>query len=119
MSTHVAQSWDLPHISDAQALTDRDNPMVEELVAVLKKYNALDRFGIALLHQHFPINKDEVLCETVDAKNRVLTTKPVSKSELEAEPHTVTVWDLRTGRPHMGCVCKDYGDGHSHYSSPE
>ena len=110
--------WDHPSIADARALTEEDAPLVNDLVAVLEKHNALDRFGIALLHQHFPIATDEVLCEDVDVRNRVLSTRPIKKETVAREPHTVTLWSLRDKTARMACVCHDYGQGHAHFSSP-
>ena len=112
------QSWELPHISQAVPLTEADKMLVEELVTVLRKHDALKRFGLTLLHQHFTIGDDEVLCEDVDVTTRTLTTGPVNTAELQSVPHKVTAWRLDTGRPMMGCVCKDYGGGHQHFPYP-
>ncbi|MDT0449491.1 hypothetical protein RM609_10460 [Streptomyces sp. DSM 40473] len=38
--------------------------------AVLEKHGNLDRFGLCLLHDHFPVASDEVLVETHDADAR-------------------------------------------------
>ena len=58
-------------LEDAR-FTESDKVCFEEIIEVLKKYNLIDKYGIGLLHDHFPIHLDEVLLETIkreDAKN--------------------------------------------------
>lgn len=50
---------------------------------VLRKRNAIDRFGITLLHDHFDVNDDEILIETCDHETRTLTIKPYRNEELK------------------------------------
>lgn len=106
----------LPDITEAKPLGSQDKPLVDELVMVLKKHNALDRFGITLLHQHFPISEDEVLVESVDSAARVQSITPMKKAELGALNYTETSWRLDSGEPMMACVCVKSGDEHSHQS---
>jgi hypothetical protein len=107
----------LRDINDVTPLTEADDPMVQEIVAVLKKYGALDRFGLTLLHQHFPIADDEVLLETTDTTAREQLIRPVPKSILENEIYIETSWRLDTGQPMMHCACRvDPDNGsHNHY----
>jgi len=42
---------------------------MKEMKALLAKHNALERFGIILLHDHFPIAEDEEMVELQDSKN--------------------------------------------------
>lgn len=106
----------LPDILEAKPLGADDKPLVEDLISVLRKHNALDRFGITLLHQHFPIGDDEVLVENVDCKARVQTIQPLSKHELGDLNYTETSWRLDSGEPMMACMCVKMGDQHSHQS---
>lgn len=106
----------LPDISEVVPLGEVDQPMVDEIVAVLKKHNALDRFGLVLLHQHFPVGDDEILVESTDVEGRLQTTQPVKKEEITNLPCTETSWRLDTRKPTMACVCIRYEDGHSHQS---
>lgn len=106
----------LPDITEAKPLVSTDKPLVDELVAVLKKHNALDRFGITLLHQHFPISDDEVLVENVDTGARTQLICPMKKDELGSLNYTETSWRLDSGEPMMACVCVKMGDDHQHAS---
>jgi len=52
-----------------------------ELRDVLKKHNALDRFGITLLHKHFDIADDEIMLETTDVENKKFHMRPVKAKD--------------------------------------
>lgn len=106
----------LPHISEARPLQNSDHKLIEEITEVLKKHDALSRFGLVLLHQHFPINHEtEVLVESTDEEGRVQMTRPVPKKELSSLEYTETSWRFDTGEPLMACVCVKGPWGHSHY----
>ncbi|MEV5240096.1 hypothetical protein AB0K89_13450 [Streptomyces cinnamoneus] len=62
----------LPSFEEAEGLGAQDAPFVRDLVAVLDKHGNLDRFGLCLLHDHFPLAADEVLVETHDTAARTL-----------------------------------------------
>jgi hypothetical protein len=70
-------------INDVTPLNEADASMVEEVIGVLARHNARDRFGLMLLHQHFPVAEDEVLgnngCKCQDSSH-----SPVPKSTLES-----------------------------------
>lgn len=66
----------LPDLSEIPPLNDTDRECFEELRHVLKRHGKLDRFGVNLLHSHFPVGDDEVLVETFDPENRVLVSRP-------------------------------------------
>jgi hypothetical protein len=109
-------SWNaLPHISQAVPLSDADASLVQELTDVLKKYNALDRFGLTLLHKHFAFADDEVLLETTDVETRTQTMRPIPKSEATAADIIETAWHLRGGKPLVACVCSGSGSDHIHF----
>jgi len=108
----------LPHITEVKPLSNEDNLTMEKLYQVLKEQNALKRFGITLLHEHFEVGDDEVLVEFTDIKTRTQTILPVSKNDPELIDSIETSWRLDTGIPVMACRCKKYGTGdHSHYDS--
>jgi len=105
----------LPDIADAVPLSAEDAPLVSALVEVLKKHNALSRFGLSLLHQHFPINPDEVMVESTDQATRMQTIQPVKKDALAGLNTKITGWRLDTGQPLMACLCVILGkDNHQH-----
>jgi hypothetical protein len=62
----------LPRFEEVEGLGPRDAEFVRDLVAVLEKHGNLDRFGLCLLHDHFPLAADEVLVETNDPGTRTL-----------------------------------------------
>ncbi|MGW2032438.1 hypothetical protein [Streptomyces argyrophylli] len=62
----------LPRFEEAEGLGPEDAEFVEDLVAVLARHGNLDRFGLCLLHDHFPLRAGEVLVETNDPVARTL-----------------------------------------------
>ncbi|MER6085285.1 hypothetical protein [Streptomyces sp. NPDC001833] len=62
----------LPRFEEAEPLGPEDAEFVRDLAAVLAKHGNLNRFGLCLLHDHFPIAPDEVLVETNDSAARTL-----------------------------------------------
>ncbi|MEU9447839.1 hypothetical protein [Streptomyces sp. NPDC048277] len=70
-----AQRKRLPSFAEAEGLGPRDAEFVRDLVGVLAKHGNLDRFGLCLLHDHFPLAADEVLVETNDPRARTLNIR--------------------------------------------
>ena len=103
----------LRHISEVSPLSTTDKPLISELIEVLKKHNALERFGIALLHRHFPFSDDEVLVETTDVENRTHTVRPCTKADLAGQQYIETAWRLDTGVAMTACVCMVSGGEHT------
>ena len=103
----------LKEIDEAEPLSEKDKPLVDELIAVLRKHGALDRLGITLLHQHFPIGEDETLLETTDHATRTQTIRPIKTTELADLDYKETSWRLDTGTPMMACVCLQQGGKHT------
>ncbi|MFI9255118.1 hypothetical protein [Streptomyces sp. NPDC053069] len=64
----------LPRFEEAEPLSSQDADFVRDLIAVLEKHGNLDRFGLCLLHEHFPLADDETLVETTDTSTRTLHT---------------------------------------------
>jgi hypothetical protein len=116
LSREAAALASLRHISEVEPLSDQDRPLFNDLIAVLKKYDALDRFGITLLHKHFEMAEDEVLLETTDLRTRIQTIEPVKKSELDGVEAIETSWRLDTEGPLMNCKCVKMGSDHQHHS---
>ena len=120
MKTLIESNLPAPkHISVVEPRSDTDDPLFAELATVLKKHNALDRFGITLLHRHFEIEPGEVLLETTDIPSRVQTIRPVTHDEMTADPYIETSWRLGDGWIAMGCKCVKMGDDHQHLSRGE
>lgn len=103
-------STQLPDLCEVDHFGPADEAIFKELRAVLAKHDALGRFGVVLLHQHFPLREDERLVEFVDAQGRVLTVKPVSISEATAVNAVQTQWRLDRPTPTLGCEQWCYED---------
>jgi hypothetical protein len=99
MSEHEpSASWnDLPDIDHVRGVGEVDLAIFEEIRAVLKRHNALDRFGISLLHKHFPLDDDEALVEVCDKDLRRLSIGPVKIGEVEEGKLVETSWRLTEG----------------------
>ena len=118
MRTAAMQVPDLPHITEVDVYDEvRDRGLFDELKAVLEKHKAASRFGVTLLHQHFSLASNEVLCESTDSIARIQEVRPIPKASLADEPHIVTSWRLDLQEPLMACVCKPI-NGHGHYHQP-
>lgn len=78
----------LPDIDEVRPYGPEDDACFDELRAVLEKHNALRRFGITLLHQHFDIAPGEVIVENVDKENRILVSAPVDSSGVGSSVET-------------------------------
>ncbi|WP_199439310.1 hypothetical protein [Umezawaea beigongshangensis] len=92
--TEAINFRELPHIDDVDNLSLQDADCLAEVAAVLKRHGASQRFGVTLLHSHFPMENDEVLLEHVDEENRVLTHRVVTRSELDDAETIETAWRL-------------------------
>jgi hypothetical protein len=102
LNTMSTQSVAPPTLNEIKPLGLEDQPCIDELREVLTKHGALGRFGLTLLHSHFPMGPDEILKEYCDEENRTMTLKPAKKSDLS---HVLfTAWDLGTGEPLVGCI---------------
>lgn len=107
----------LPNVNDVEPYNESDHELMAELKAVLTKHNALKRFGVMLLHDHFPIAEDEIMVEYEDLKNRTLTTMPVKAAELVGKDINLfeTQWRLDTMDALAVCrrFCPKNGSDHS------
>ncbi|MFF7367856.1 hypothetical protein [Streptomyces tricolor] len=85
----------LPRFEEAEGLGPQDAEFVRDMVAVLAKHGNLNRFGLCLLHDHFPLAADEVLVETNDVAARTLSvhvekahrTRHLKASQWRFVPH--------------------------------
>lgn len=77
-------SWnDLPNIDDTPQLDRDDERCLAEIQQVLQRHDMTSRFGVAVLHQHFELESDEVLIEHCDVRSRTLTSKPIKIEDLQ------------------------------------
>lgn len=94
---------DLLNIDETAPIDESDMSCLEELESVLRKHGKLERFGINLLHTHFPLFEGERLVETCDPERRTLTIQPIDCRELAAVDTVQTSW--RFGHPKGNLVC--------------
>jgi hypothetical protein len=80
ISSKISSVVPLPNIDDVTPISDEDKPCLDEIRDVLTRRNTLRRFGVCLLHEHFPIADDETMLETCDAERRTLTNRPIATS---------------------------------------
>lgn len=66
----------LPDIVDVRPVDETVLSCLLEVREVLERHGAIQRFGVNLLHDHFPIGADEVLLEVCDPDTRTLTIRP-------------------------------------------
>lgn len=93
-------------IDEIEPIGAHDTDCLAELRDVLKKHDKLERFGVTLLHTHFEIGDDEIMLETLDVANRVLTTTPVKADGVANK--IATVLALREGDPTTMSWCRKY-----------
>ncbi len=94
----------LPDVTDVARLSESDASCLAELREVLTRHGNLTRFGLTLLHQHFELADDEILVETCDEERRVLTSRPMKRSEIEGRSVLDTSWRLDTQDALAKCV---------------
>ena len=73
-TTSATRNW--PIITEEEALSDDDLACLSEIKNVLERYDRVERFGVSLLHSHFPLAENESMVETTDAGTRTMTQSP-------------------------------------------
>ena len=106
LATNVLSIPSLPDVNDVVKYSDLDKPLFDELYSVLNKFNALERFGISLLHNHFDLKENEVLLERTNRTNRTQTIEPISEVELMAMTYIETSWRLDVDGPKPEFRCQ-------------
>jgi hypothetical protein len=107
---------DLDHIADVRPIDDTDFECLEEVRQVLMKHDALSRFGVALLHNHFAIGEDEMMLETTDVERREHLVRPVSRTYPEDNGFTAqtTIVSFDENGLSQNCGCDPRTSGHHH-----
>jgi hypothetical protein len=111
----VPTMWaEFPHIAEVEPLGDQDRAVLEEIRAVLAKHDALNRFGINLIHRHFGLQEGEVALEMTDTDSRRQVVEVRPESEVVGAANVIaTQWVFGTKGEGMECklYCnyQDYG----------
>lgn len=82
----------LADIHEVSPLSEADSPCLNEVRAVLERHGMRDRFGVTLLHAHFPLGEGETLMESVDRQTRTLTLRPMTDEEVVGTQTINTSW---------------------------
>ncbi|MGO7367086.1 hypothetical protein [Rhizobium leguminosarum] len=104
----------LRDIDEVPALNEADMACMAELRDVLARHGRLDRFGVTLLHSHFPIHDDEVLVEACDDQARTLAMSVQPKEVLANASLKATSWRLSDDATLVGCYSACVAAGGSH-----
>ena len=110
------QHENLLDIDDVEIFSPkRDQPIFDEIKAVLERHNAQSRFGVCLLHRHFDVNEGEMLLEECDAENRTLTIQPVNMRQRSDLTYIETNWRFDLEGASQGCtsICATNPRGHT------
>ena len=104
----VPTMWaQFPHIADVEPLGEKDDEVLAEIRAVLERHNALDRFGINLIHRHFGLKEGEVALELTDLESRRQTVEIRLEAEVLGTANVIaTQWVF--GDRGQDMVCKLY-----------
>ena len=106
----------LPNIKEVTPLNERDMPVMKEIHDVLKKHNALQRFGVTLLHEHFDMSEDEVMMEVTNIATREQKLYVAKRTDPDVMNSIEASWRLDTGLPVSACRCDPRGNSsHDHY----
>ncbi|CRL52078.1 hypothetical protein SB725_29245 [Pseudomonas sp. SIMBA_041] len=71
-----------PSFAEARPLDEKDALFIGELCELLKRHENTERFGLFLLHDHFTMNRDEILLESNDPDARTLHMEVVKRENL-------------------------------------
>jgi len=87
----------LPDIDETEPFSpERDQPLFNEIKEVLRRHNALHRFGVTLLHKHFDVYEGERMVEVCDVRTRTLTLRPTANRLGPDESYVETNWRFDT-----------------------
>jgi hypothetical protein len=107
----------LKEAEEVVPLNASDMACFAEVRAVLEKHGRLDRFGVCLLHKHFPMDDDEMLVETTEIDTRRMVMEVRKKGDAVTDDFIETQWHLGVSEATMGCrvACVKAGGSPSHF----
>lgn len=106
------------HVNEVDPLSDKDYDVLKEIRGVLEKHNALNRFGVNLIHRHFDLNENEILFETTDEEDRKQSIDVQPSSLIKDRSRVLeTQWVFNGAQPIVcptWCPVKDGGHPNKH-----
>lgn len=84
-------------------ITDTENIVISELRSVLEKHGKLERFGVAVLHEHFELKEGEILLEKTDHLKRESVSKPELIEDPRSKGFIPTIIELKDGKVMQWC----------------
>lgn len=105
---------DLTHVDNVEPLVTSDEKVLQEVRDVLERHNALNRFGVFLVHKHFDMAPDEYILEETDEEARLQTLRVV-RGDNPDERTIQTAWQFDKNEITAGtrCVLRcHYDSGH-------
>lgn len=110
-------SWsEFPDVDEVRPIDETDYAILNEIKDVLLKHNAINRFGVNLIHRHFELQKDEIIFETTDVEKRSQRIEVCPSSIIVDNKRVLETQWVFNGGSAVVCVgyC-DYNQGHKHY----
>lgn len=106
-------TWnDLPSIHDVRPIDDADRACLDEIRGVVERHGKVNRYGVALLHQHFELREGEVLVEHCDLDARTLSTAPQAATSEVLERYIPTIWRFDGHVANACSYCPTHGNQH-------
>ena len=78
LTVQPMQWTSIKDLRDVAPLSAHDTQLLLELREVLIKHDAVDRFGVTLIHKHFDLAENEDMVEFTDPETRTLIIRPLA-----------------------------------------
>lgn len=104
---------------DALMIEKNEIQCLAEVQEILAKYQNVGRFGVALIHNDFPLSDDEVMLETTDHEKREHWVRPVKKDEIARRnleiQTTIVRFDDKGWNQYCSCARSVHGHEGTHF----
>ncbi len=103
-------------MNSALQLSNTEQQMLQEVFDVFAKYKSKTRkFGVQLVHSHFPLKKGEILLETHDKEKRILTIVPKRLKDMGPIPKATAWSESSSGQLKICMFCCDDDGGYQNH----
>lgn len=90
-------------MNTGELINNQDLACFDEIHQILKKHQALNRFGVTLLNNE-KLPENLITVETNSIKDRILLTQTINKNNLSSQKSIETNWRLNTFSAVAACV---------------